>query len=66
MNKLFQKKSDKPIKNYSQYDLFKRPKMRTITINLMFIWFVVTLVYYGLSLNIGALAGEFLNYLDLT
>ena len=55
--KRFKKKSDRTIKNYSQYELFKRPKMRIITISLMCIWFVVTLVYYGLSLNVGALAG---------
>ena len=47
-------------KSYSQYELFKRPKMRIITINLMFNWFVVSLVYYGLSLNSGALAGNFM------
>ncbi|XP_076800001.1 solute carrier family 22 member 16-like [Clavelina lepadiformis] len=43
-------------------DLFKRKRMRLITINIMFNWFVNSLVYYGLALNAGALAGDlFLN-----
>jgi len=43
-------------------DLFKLPKTRLITFNMMFAWFVCSTVYYGLSLNAGALAGDiFLN-----
>jgi len=43
-------------------ELFKRPKMKLITLNMMFNWFVNSLVYYGLSLNAGELAGtDFLN-----
>ena len=42
----------------SPFDLFRRPKMRWITLNMMFNWFVNSLVYYGLSLNSGALAGK--------
>jgi len=42
----------------SPFDLFRRPKMRWITLNMMFNWFVNSLVYYGLSLNSGALAGD--------
>jgi len=61
---ILKKNSSKVFKSYSQYELFKRPKMRIITINLMFNWFVVTLVYYGLSLNSGALAGS--TYLNNT
>lgn len=46
----------------SPVELFKRTKMRLVTINMMFNWFVNSLVYYGLSLNAGALAGtDFLN-----
>nr|XP_039273908.1 organic cation transporter protein-like [Styela clava] len=38
--------------------LLKRPYMRRVTINIVFCWFVVSLVYYGLSLNVGSLAGD--------
>nr|XP_039273590.1 organic cation transporter protein-like [Styela clava] len=38
--------------------LLKRPHMRRVTINIVFCWFVVSLVYYGLSLNVGSLAGD--------
>jgi len=49
-------------KSYSPMELFRRPRMRLITINMMFNWFVNSLVYYGLSLNAGELAGTpFLN-----
>lgn len=34
--------------------------MKLITLNMMFNWFVNSLVYYGLSLNAGALAGNIL------
>ena len=44
----------------SPWELFRRPKMRWITLNMMFNWFVNSLVYYGLSLNSGALAGLFI------
>jgi len=48
--------------NASILELFKRPKMKLVTFNMMFNWFVNSLVYYGLSLNAGALAGtDFLN-----
>nr|XP_026695296.1 organic cation transporter protein-like [Ciona intestinalis] len=44
--------------SYSPLELFRRRRMRLITINMMFNWFVNSLVYYGLSLNAGSLAGD--------
>nr|XP_039255035.1 solute carrier family 22 member 15-like [Styela clava] len=40
------------------HELFKRRLMKLITLRMMFIWFVCSLVYYGLSLNVGSLAGD--------
>lgn len=44
--------------NVSPIELFRRPKMRWITVKMLFCWFVSALVYYGLSLNAGSLAGS--------
>jgi len=33
--------------------------MRWITVNLLFLWFVSAIVFYGLVLNVGSLAGVF-------
>ncbi|XP_076819926.1 organic cation transporter protein-like [Clavelina lepadiformis] len=46
------------LENYSPIELFRRPRMRLVTFNMMFNWFVNSLVYYGLSLNVGELAGD--------
>ncbi|XP_069503852.1 solute carrier family 22 member 13-like [Ambystoma mexicanum] len=35
-------------------DLFRNPRLRKITLISCFIWFVNSLVYYGLSLNVGS------------
>ncbi|XP_072018529.1 organic cation transporter protein-like [Amphiura filiformis] len=44
-------------------DLFKTPNLRRNTINLMWNWFVNSIVYYGLSLNTGDLGGnEFISF----
>nr|XP_039260364.1 organic cation transporter protein-like [Styela clava] len=49
-------------RKYAVTDLFKQPRMRLITCNVMFSWFVISLMYYGLSLNAGSLSGNiFLN-----
>nr|XP_039273911.1 organic cation transporter protein-like isoform X1 [Styela clava]XP_039273912.1 organic cation transporter protein-like isoform X1 [Styela clava] len=45
-------------KIFSPIELFRRPKMRILTFNVLFNWFVISLVYYGLSLNVGNLAGD--------
>jgi len=52
------KKSSSQNQNYTPNVLFKREKVRKITLNVMFNWFVNSLVYYGLSLNVGSLAGD--------
>ena len=39
------------------WDLFKRPLMRLISFNCMFIWFTSSMVFYGLALNAGSLSG---------
>lgn len=39
-------------------DLFKSPNLRKKTLNVCFCWFANSLVYYGLSLNAGKLAGN--------
>ena len=39
-------------------DLFRHPRLRTVTFLLMFIWFTCSLVYYGISLNLKNLGGD--------
>ena len=39
------------------WDLFRRPLMRALCFNVMFSWFTVSMVFYGLALNGGNLAG---------
>ena len=40
------------VQNYTSIDLLKWPKMRLITINSGYCWFVTSMVYYGLGLGI--------------
>ncbi|XP_076805151.1 solute carrier family 22 member 15-like isoform X1 [Clavelina lepadiformis] len=42
----------------SLIETFSRPYSRMMTINNMFVWMITSLVYYGISLNSGALAGN--------
>jgi len=44
--------------NYTSADLMKWPKMRKISFNSGYCWFVTSMVYYGLGLNAGSLAGN--------
>ena len=37
------------VKTYTSLDLLKWPKMRLITINSGYCWFVTSMVYYGLG-----------------
>ena len=46
------------MKNYTSIDLLKWPKMRLISLNSGYCWFVTSMVYYGLGLNAGSLAGS--------
>ncbi|XP_078489501.1 organic cation transporter protein-like [Ciona intestinalis] len=43
---------------YSSIDLFRTPAIRWVTFKLILSWFVNSMVYYGISLNAGALAGD--------
>ena len=46
------------MKVYTSADLLKWPKMRLIALNSGYCWFVTSMVYYGLGLNAGSLAGD--------
>lgn len=60
---LINSKQDKAGKEYSLLDLFTNWKMVHLTITVFFLWFANSFVYYGLSLNTNALAGDpFLNF----
>ncbi|CAH1265416.1 SLC22A4 [Branchiostoma lanceolatum] len=39
-------------------DLFRTPRLRKFTLIMMFVWWVNSLIYYGLSLNTDILAGD--------
>ncbi|KAG8573294.1 hypothetical protein GDO81_012345 [Engystomops pustulosus] len=41
-------------KSGTMLDLFRIPSLRKVTIVMSFVWFVNSLVYYGLSLNVGS------------
>jgi hypothetical protein len=44
--------------SYSSVDLFRTPNLRCRTLNVAYNWFANSLVYYGLSFNIGTLPGN--------
>jgi len=50
-------KASKETERYSLIDIFKRPLMRVVSLVVMFGWFTVNVVFYGLTLNVGTLAG---------
>lgn len=52
------KKEEDDEKVYGISDLFKTPRMRLMTINVIFNWFVNSMIYYGVSLNAGSLSGD--------
>ncbi|XP_053189568.1 solute carrier family 22 member 7-like [Scomber japonicus] len=43
---------EKQDRNYSYIDLFKTPKMRTLSLMMGIVWYGVSSTYYGISLNI--------------
>ncbi|XP_077127967.1 solute carrier family 22 member 13-like [Ranitomeya variabilis] len=51
---LTQLQEEKQMKSGSMVDMFRLPSLRRITLVMSFIWFVNSLVYYGLSLNVGS------------
>lgn len=53
-------------KNYGILDMFRTPKLRKRTLICGFNWFVNALVYFGINLNVGNLAGDmYLNFFIL-
>uniref|UniRef100_H2YPC1 Major facilitator superfamily (MFS) profile domain-containing protein n=1 Tax=Ciona savignyi TaxID=51511 RepID=H2YPC1_CIOSA len=56
-----QKKSaESATKKLGVWDLYRLPLMRLVSFNVLYIWFTISLVFYGLTLNGGSLAGELL------
>ncbi|KAM4029098.1 solute carrier family 22 member 13-like isoform 2-T2 [Anomaloglossus baeobatrachus] len=51
---LSQLQEEKQTKSGSMVDLFRVPSLRKVTLVMSFVWFVNSLVYYGLSLNVGS------------
>ncbi|KAM5156977.1 solute carrier family 22 member 13-like [Mantella aurantiaca] len=51
---LTQLQEEKETKSKSMLDLFRIPTLRRDTLVMSFVWFVNSLVYYGLSLNVGS------------
>ncbi|KAG1668055.1 Organic cation transporter 1 [Nymphon striatum] len=51
-------------KQYNFLDLFKTPKMRRNTLSFYYIWAVVSLLFYALTLNMKSLGGNL--FLDMT
>ncbi|XP_073486120.1 solute carrier family 22 member 13 [Aquarana catesbeiana] len=51
---LTQLQEEKETKSRSMLDLFRIPTLRRVTLVMSFVWFVNSLVYYGLSLNVGS------------
>ena len=49
---------DKEDRSYGALDLFKTPNLRKKTLNVCLNWFANSIVYYGLSLNVGNLVGN--------
>ncbi|XP_076244758.1 organic cation transporter protein [Calliopsis andreniformis] len=45
-------------RSYGSLDLFKTPNLRKKTLNVCLNWFANSIVYYGLSLNVGNLVGN--------
>ena len=51
-------RGDKEDRSYGALDLFKTPNLRKKTLNVCLNWFANSIVYYGLSLNVGNLVGN--------
>lgn len=51
-------KAQEEDKSYSSLDLLKTPNLRKKTLNVCLNWFANSIVYYGLSLNMGNLVGN--------
>uniref|UniRef100_A0A914C5C9 Major facilitator superfamily (MFS) profile domain-containing protein n=1 Tax=Acrobeloides nanus TaxID=290746 RepID=A0A914C5C9_9BILA len=53
-----EEKIDKAVKKYNFLDLFKTPKIRKYSFAAFFCWPVVSMVYYGVSMNTNFLGGD--------
>ncbi|XP_018409001.1 PREDICTED: solute carrier family 22 member 13-like [Nanorana parkeri] len=51
---LTQLQEEKETQSTNILDLFRIPTLRRVTLVMSFVWFVNSLVYYGLSLNVGS------------
>ncbi|KAM9308188.1 uncharacterized protein PAF06_012352 [Gastrophryne carolinensis] len=51
---LTQLQEEKKPQSGNMMDLFRNPHLRGVTLVMSFVWFVNSLVYYGLSLNVGS------------
>ncbi|CAH3027846.1 unnamed protein product [Porites evermanni] len=61
------KNRDQFRKTYGILDMFRTPKLRKRTVICGFNWFANGLVYFGISLNVGNLAGDmYLNFFFLS
>jgi MFS family permease len=49
---------DEPKSSAGMSDLFKTPRLRSMTLNVCLCWFANSLVYYGLSLSTGKMSGN--------
>ncbi|KAF5903594.1 solute carrier family 22 member 13 [Clarias magur] len=45
--------AENTVRTGSMLDLFRLPSLRKRTLIMCYIWFVISLVYYGISLNVG-------------
>nr|XP_039252735.1 organic cation transporter protein-like [Styela clava] len=45
-------------KKYFMYDLYRPTMMRFVSINIIYLWFVVAMIFYGLTLNVRTLVGD--------
>jgi len=55
---LYRVSSSGPQEKESLSDLYRSPTLRNRLLNVNFNWVVITLVYYGLSMNASSLAGD--------
>lgn len=50
---------------YTILDLFKPSLMRVISLNTCYLWFVASMIFYGLTLNVDTLVGELKFFFNL-
>ncbi|XP_077975504.1 organic cation transporter protein-like isoform X2 [Styela clava] len=50
--------SESVLKKIVLTDFYRRPFMRVVSLIVIYLWFVASMVFYGLVLNVGKLAGD--------